>query len=80
VRSPAPPRPIRVEELPAEARPVVERVRFETLRFRDEPTLQPLEHLPSNVWGDKRGEMTYLASDLKTRRPVPPLAKEDPIP
>ena len=43
--------PLHVDDLPEALRPLVEAVRFESLRFADTPTLRPSDHVPCKRWG-----------------------------
>jgi hypothetical protein len=67
-RGPVPLRPLRLIDLPPDLRAKLGHVRFDRVRFDQTAHLQPLEHMQCQTWGGD----TYLASDLKTERPVPP--------
>ena len=59
VRTPPPPHPLKLVELQPELQGRVTRVKFKAVRFAEQAVLQPLEHLPCNVWADREKD-TYL--------------------
>lgn len=75
-RGPLPAHPVQIAALPAFVREFLAAVEFPAVRFRDAAALQPLEHLPCATWGGGEGDQ-YLASDLKTLRPMPPQGRAD---
>ena len=69
-----PDRPILLHELPAEVREIFPQTfSFPAVRFADAVYFQPLEHVGCRAWASRAGDQ-YLASDMKTLRPVPPRA------
>ena len=69
-RGPVPAQPVQLAALPTFVRETLAAVAFPAVRFHDAAAIQPLEHLPCTTWGADQ----YLASDLKTLRPIPPKA------
>jgi hypothetical protein len=61
-----PTRPLRVDQLPAELRATIERVRFDSICFAESPQVQPIAHMPCEVYNN-----AYLDLDGKTVRPIP---------
>lgn len=61
--------PVALAALPTSVRESLAAVVIPEIRFREAAAIQPLEHLPCTTWG--AGDQ-YLASDLKTLRPMPP--------
>jgi hypothetical protein len=74
-RTATPKAALRLDDLPEELRRAAEHVRFNSLCFAEAECVQPLEHFRCQVYGPGP-EATYLASDMKTRRPLPP---ESPV-
>jgi hypothetical protein len=62
---------MRIDEIPEELRAAAGQIQFNGFCFADVECVQPLEHLPCKVWNPDKAE-SYLASDMKTRRPLPP--------
>jgi hypothetical protein len=68
----APLHPLRLDDLPPGLRAEAAAVRFDALRFVSSQYLQPIEHVPCEMWADADDPtVTYLASDLKTHLPFP---------
>ncbi len=70
-RTAKPKTPLLLDELPEELRHAAGSIRFDGLCFAEVDCVQPLEHLPCRVYDPPPG-CTYLASDMTTRRPLPP--------
>jgi hypothetical protein len=61
-----PTRPLRVDQLPADLRATIEQVRFDSICFAEAPQVQPIAHMPCEVYNS-----AYLDLDGKTVRPIP---------
>jgi hypothetical protein len=61
-----PTRPLRVDQLPADLRATIERVRFDSICFAEAPQVQPIAQVPCEVYNN-----AYLDLDGKTVRPIP---------
>ncbi|HEX4796704.1 MAG TPA: hypothetical protein VH370_23130 [Humisphaera sp.] len=66
VRIGVPDKPLLISQLPAQVQSLIAACPL-PIRFDKEPSVQPLELVPCSTWGG--GE--YLASDMKTIRPMP---------
>lgn len=63
-RAAVPRRPLHVSELPREARELVERKRFATLRFAETPRIQPVDHFDCVAWGSAWGSLEGTGHEL----------------
>lgn len=61
-----PKNPIHIDELSPAAIESALTIRFDNIRFADEPWIQPVEHLPCEAWGSD-----YLDTRKKTIRAIP---------
>jgi hypothetical protein len=66
LRKKSPARPLRVDQLPAEIREAIARVRFADLRFAEAEGIQPIPAFPCSSW-----QSAYLDPDGVTVRPIP---------
>lgn len=66
-----PGKPVKIDQLPPEAREVVERVKFDSVSFESTKEIQPVEFFPSQAWSG-----AYLDKDGVTVRPIPGMEKE----
>ncbi|HXE54141.1 MAG TPA: hypothetical protein VN541_14055 [Tepidisphaeraceae bacterium] len=72
-----PAQPTRSDQLALSESEAQSVAQFPAVDFLQTPVLQPLEHLSCDVWGGFHEGDTYLASDLKTLRPLPPPTQTD---